>query len=58
MVDKGGNTLAGGRSIGLAAISGIVVGGMAHSVMAYLGIGLILQAVPGAFSVMLFVGAV
>jgi threonine/homoserine/homoserine lactone efflux protein len=53
-----GNTLAGGRSLGLAAISGIVVGGMAHSVMAYLGIGLILQAVPGAFSVMLFVGAV
>lgn len=53
-----GNTLAGGRSIGLAAISGIVVGGMAHSVMAYLGIGLILQAMPGAFSVMLFVGAV
>ncbi|MGJ5620690.1 LysE family translocator [Sulfitobacter sp. MF3-043] len=52
-----GNTLAGGRSIGLAAISGIVVGGMAHSVMAYLGIGLILQAVPGAFSVMLFLGA-
>ena len=31
---------------------------MAHSVMAYLGIGLILQAVPGAFSVMLYVGAV
>lgn len=53
-----GNTLAGGRSIGLAAISGIVVGGMAHSLMAYLGIGLILQAVPGAFSVMLYVGAV
>lgn len=53
-----GNTLAGGRSVGLAAISGIVVGGIAHSVMAYLGIGLILQAVPGAFSVMLFVGAV
>lgn len=53
-----GNTLAGGRSIGLAAISGIVVGGMTHSLMAYLGIGLILQAVPGAFSVMLYVGAV
>ena len=53
-----GNTLAGGRSIGLAALSGIVVGGMAHSAMAYLGIGLILQAVPGAFSVMLFMGAV
>jgi threonine/homoserine/homoserine lactone efflux protein len=52
-----GNTLAGGRNTGLAAISGIVVGGMAHSLMAYLGIGLILQAVPGAFSVMLFVGA-
>ena len=52
-----GNTLAGGRSIGLAAISGIVVGGMAHSFMAYLGIGLILQAVPGAFSVILYVGA-
>lgn len=53
-----GNTLAGGRSTGLAAISGIVVGGIAHSIMAYLGIGLILLAVPGAFSVMLFVGAV
>ena len=53
-----GNTLAGGRSIGLAALSGVVVGGIAHSVMAYLGIGLLLQAVPGAFSVMLFVGAV
>jgi threonine/homoserine/homoserine lactone efflux protein len=52
-----GNTLAGGRSLGLAAISGIVVGGLAHSVMAYLGIGLVLQTVPGAFSVMLFVGA-
>lgn len=52
-----GNTLAGGRSTGLAALSGIVIGGIAHSVMAYLGIGLILQAVPGAFSVMLFVGA-
>jgi threonine/homoserine/homoserine lactone efflux protein len=53
-----GNTLAGSRSNGVAAISGIVVGGMAHGVMAYLGIGLILQAVPGAFSVMLFAGAV
>jgi threonine/homoserine/homoserine lactone efflux protein len=53
-----GNTMAGGRSLGLAAITGIVVGGMAHSLMAYLGIGLILQTVPGAFSVMLFVGAV
>ncbi len=53
-----GNTLAGGRSIGLSAISGIVVGGMAHSAMAYLGIGLVLQAVPGAFSVMLFAGAI
>ena len=53
-----GNTLAGGRSTGLAALSGIVLGGIAHSFMAYLGIGLILQAVPGAFSVILFVGAV
>lgn len=53
-----GNTLAGGRSSGLAAISGIVLGGIAHDVMAYLGIGLILQTVPGAFSMMLFVGAV
>ena len=52
-----GNTLAGGRRSGVAALSGIVLGGMAHSAMAYLGIGLILQAVPGAFSVMLYVGA-
>lgn len=53
-----GNTLAGGRGIGLAAITGIVLGGIAHSAMAYLGIGLILRTVPGAFSVMLVVGAV
>ena len=53
-----GNTLTGGRSSGVAALTGIVLGGIAHSVMAYLGIGLILQALPGAFSVMLFVGAV
>jgi len=53
-----GNTLAGGCSSGVAALSGIVIGGLAHSAMAYLGIGLILQAVPGAFSVMLFAGAV
>ncbi|WP_299193068.1 LysE family translocator [uncultured Litoreibacter sp.] len=52
-----GNTLAGGRSSGMAALSGIVLGGIAHSLMAYLGIGLILQAVPGAFSAMLFLGA-
>ena len=53
-----GHTLAGGRSLGLAAISGIVLGGAAHSAMAYLGIGLILQTVHGAFSVMLIAGAV
>lgn len=52
-----GNTLAGGRRSSVAALSGIVLGGMAHSAMAYLGIGLILQAVPGAFSVMLYGGA-
>ena len=52
------NTLAGGRSLGVAAISGIVAGGIAHSVMAYLGIGLVLQAVPWAFSVILVVGAI
>lgn len=53
-----GNTLAGGCSGGVAALSGIVLGGIAHSLMAYLGIGLILQTVPGAFSVMLYAGAV
>jgi len=53
-----GNTMAGGRRSGVAALGGIVIGGIAHSLMAYLGIGLILQTVPGAFSAMLFVGAV
>jgi threonine/homoserine/homoserine lactone efflux protein len=52
-----GNTMAGGRNHGLAALSGIVAGGMAHTLMAYLGIGLILQAIPGAFSAMLVLGA-
>lgn len=52
-----GNTMAGGRNLGLAALSGIVAGGMTHTLMAYLGIGLILQAIPGAFSAMLVAGA-
>jgi threonine/homoserine/homoserine lactone efflux protein len=50
--------LAGGRRAGLTALAGIVAGGATHTLMASLGIGLLLQAAPGAFTAMLIAGSV
>lgn len=52
-----GSTLVDGRRGGLAALAGIVAGGVAHTAMAALGVGLVLKAVPGLFTLMLFAGA-
>jgi threonine/homoserine/homoserine lactone efflux protein len=51
------SALASGRRAGLAAVAGIVAGGMAHVVMGTLGVGLLLQLVPGAFNLVLAAGA-
>lgn len=52
-----GSTLVDGLRGGLAAVAGVVVGGMAHTVMAGLGVGLALQTVPRLYVVMLCAGA-
>ncbi len=52
-----GNALVGGRSLGFAAILGIVAGGICHVTIGGLGIAAVLQLFPAAFSVLLFVGA-
>ncbi|MDQ7746043.1 LysE family translocator [Hydrogenophaga pseudoflava] len=52
-----GSTLADGRQGGAAALAGVVAGGVAHTVMAALGVGLVLQSVPGLFTLMLVGGA-
>ncbi len=50
--------LAGGQRAGLVAVSGLVAGGAAHTLMALVGVGLLLQAAPGAFALMLAAGSV
>jgi threonine/homoserine/homoserine lactone efflux protein len=52
-----GSTLVDGRRGGAAALAGIVAGGVAHTVMAALGVGLMLHAVPALFTLMLVCGA-
>jgi threonine/homoserine/homoserine lactone efflux protein len=51
------SALAGGRKLGLAAVAGIVGGGMVHVVMATLGLGLLLTLYPLAFTVLLLAGS-
>ncbi|WP_266168761.1 LysE family translocator [Dyella subtropica] len=52
-----GSSLMGGRRSGLAAVGGIMAGGVCHVVMATLGISVVLQLWPGAFNAVLWVGA-
>jgi threonine/homoserine/homoserine lactone efflux protein len=51
------NTLAGGRSAGLAAVAGIVAGGVGHVVMGALGVAAIVRLWPALFNLMLAAGA-
>ncbi len=53
-----GSALTGGNMSGLAAVAGITVGGVCHTLMGFLGIGVLLQVYPAAFNVLLFAGAV
>ena len=51
------SALADGRRAGLAAVGGIVAGGMVHVAMGALGVGLLLQLFPAAFNAVLVAGA-
>lgn len=53
-----GSALAGGRQRGLAAVAGIIAGGVFHVVMTVLGISVLLQMVPGAFNALLLAGSI
>jgi threonine/homoserine/homoserine lactone efflux protein len=52
-----GSALAGGRRAGFSAVAGIVAGGVLHVAMGTLGVGLLLQVIPGALNVLLVAGA-
>ena len=51
------NALTGGRQAGLAATSGIMLGGAAHTLFGAAGVAVILEYAPWLFTVMLFAGA-
>jgi threonine/homoserine/homoserine lactone efflux protein len=51
------SALTGGRRAGLAAVSGLVTGGWIHVAFGALGVGLLLQAAPGLFQVLLVAGS-
>jgi len=51
------SALVGGRGAGLAAVAGIVLGGVCHVVAATSGAALLLQASPAAFQALLVVGS-
>lgn len=51
------STLRGGNGAGLAAVGGIVLGGIAHMVMGVLGVAAILALWPPLFNAVLFAGA-
>jgi threonine/homoserine/homoserine lactone efflux protein len=51
------SSLAGGRRAGLAAVAGVVLGGVCHVVATVSGLALLLRASPVAYQVMLVAGA-
>lgn len=52
-----GSALSGGRAHGLAAVAGIMAGGVCHVAMAVTGIALVLHAMPALETAMLLTGA-
>ena len=52
-----GSALTGGRRAGLAAVAGIVAGGILHVAMSAAGIGLVLASAPPLFNALLVAGA-
>ncbi|MFL6658337.1 MAG: LysE family translocator [Massilia sp.] len=52
-----GSSMVGGRRAGMAAVAGIVVGGVVHMAIGASGVFALLALVPAAFNAMLLVGA-
>jgi threonine/homoserine/homoserine lactone efflux protein len=52
-----GSSMLGGKRAGLAAVAGIVAGGVCHVAMGALGIAAVLQIWPPLYDIMLAVGA-
>jgi threonine/homoserine/homoserine lactone efflux protein len=52
-----GSALVGGRRTGLAAVAGLIAGGVCHVVMGASGLAVLLALVPSAFNAMLAAGA-
>jgi threonine/homoserine/homoserine lactone efflux protein len=52
-----GSALVGGRRTGLAAVAGLIAGGVCHVVMGASGLAVLLALVPSAFNAMLVAGA-
>ncbi|WP_426689320.1 LysE family translocator [Rhodanobacter ginsengiterrae] len=52
-----GSALTGGRSRGMAAVAGIIAGGVCHVLMTALGISVLVRLIPGAFNALLLGGA-
>jgi threonine/homoserine/homoserine lactone efflux protein len=53
-----GSSLSGGRRAGLLALAGVMTGAVFHVAASGLGVGLLLNWVPGLFNGMLLAGAV
>ncbi len=51
------SSLVGGRGAGLAAVGGIIAGGVVHTTLGALGIATVLALWPAAFNAMLIAGA-
>ena len=52
-----GSALVGGRKAGLAAVGGLVAGGVCHVAMAASGVAVVLKLIPWAFNAVLLAGA-
>ncbi|HAT29777.1 MAG TPA: LysE family translocator [Janthinobacterium sp.] len=52
-----GSSIVGGRRAGLAAVGGVMAGGVCHMILAATGISVMLKLIPAAFTVMLLLGA-
>lgn len=51
------SSLVDGRRAGLVAVAGVVAGGVCHTLMGALGVGVVLRLFPAAFNVLLLAGA-
>jgi threonine/homoserine/homoserine lactone efflux protein len=51
------SSLVGGRRAGLAAVAGIMAGGVCHMTMGALGVAIVLKLWPTLFNLLLFAGA-